>query len=188
MTSREMKFNNFACRYAEELKVAFTKTIYDVVFNEQLFAAFDKIRRCRGTVWLIGNGGSAALASHMATDLQLGGVRAMALTDVAAITTIGNDERFQDVFTSQLARLAKKGDVLIAISGSGTSPNIVEATHWACDNGLDVIGMAGFKGGTMKTHTLLHVKADEMGIAQDLEQILLHIISYYLISLVRGES
>src|ERR1700722_2408633 len=98
-----------------------------------------RARGTRATVWLVGDGGAASLAAHMATDLQLAGVRALPLTDVAAITTIGNDQSFAQTFSAQLERVAEGGDILIAISTSGNSMNILNAIAYARTVGVRVI-------------------------------------------------
>lgn len=151
----------------------------------RLEEATDKIWNCGGTVWLIGNGGSAALASHMATDLQLAGVRALALTDVAAITTYANDISFGYSFRGQLNRLMGREDILIAISGSGNSGNILDACELAKERGVYVIGLSGFeRGGSLNDPGYcdlhLHAPAQQMGQVQDLQQVMLHIICYWL--------
>jgi D-sedoheptulose 7-phosphate isomerase len=173
-------FKIFAGLYLDALGKTFSK-----MEPEHLWKVLEVLKKCPGTIWLIGNGGSAALASHMATDLQLAGLRAISLTDVTAITTAANDHSYEFSFVSQLDALARGGDVLIAISGSGTSLNIVRATEWAMGNGLTVVGMSGFKGGKMQTHHLLHIPVDHIGQAQDAQQIMLHMLAYWLMEEVK---
>jgi len=144
-------------------------------------------------VYLIGNGGSATLASHMATDLQLGGVRAVSLTDVAAVTTYMNDDGASFCFRKQIKRLGREKDILIAISTSGNSPNMIEGIWEALSQGMLVIGMTGRDGGRMKTefegrfpgYISLHCATPPSTLAtpisQDLQQIVLHILTYALI-------
>jgi D-sedoheptulose 7-phosphate isomerase len=107
-------------------------------------------------VFIAGNGGSAATASHMATDLMFGsqlvdpGLRVIALTDnQAIITATGNDLEFDQIFTRQLTKLAQPGDVLIAISASGNSPNVLSCVVAAKAMNLTTIGFTGFDGGTL---------------------------------------
>src|SRR5438128_116604 len=102
-------------------------------------------------VYVIGNGGSAANASHLAQDLAKGTrhspqqkkrIKALSLTDnLPFVTAQGNDEGYESIFEQQLRTYAKPGDYLIAISGSGNSPNIIKAIEWANDNGLITIGV-----------------------------------------------
>ena len=113
------EFYEFANNYKQDLEAA----LKDLDL-ESLRKASQLIKNCKGLVWLAGNGGSAALASHMATDLQLAGVRAQALTDVAAITTYANDISYTDSITEQMKYLVRPGDLMILISTSGNSDNI----------------------------------------------------------------
>jgi len=142
------------------------------------------------TLFIIGNGGSAATASHMANDLQklasqgkAPAYRAIALTDnVPLITAWGNDEDYTAVFVRQLEALAHQGDVLIAITGSGNSPNIIRAMEWAKDEGLDTIALLGFDGGKARSiadHVLLFAE-DHYGRIEDAHMILEHMIANYL--------
>ncbi|MDE1766601.1 MAG: SIS domain-containing protein [Thaumarchaeota archaeon] len=179
-------FKEFASDYMRDLARAISKVDLDKVKE-----AIDLISNCRGTIWLIGNGGSAALASHMATDLQLVGKRAIALTDVAAITTYANDFHFGRVFQKQLELLARNGDLIIAISGSGTSSNIVQAIkRMYCHiskYGVPVIAVTGntcksVPGGVAGFHSAIHINipTNHMGVSQDGHQVVLHMICYYL--------
>jgi len=181
-------FNEFAFDYMENLQYGL-----DHMNLEEVAKAVKLIQQCKGTVWLIGNGGSAALASHMATDLQLAGIRAISLTDVASITTIGNDQSYFDTFSLQLKRLARPGDLLVAITGSGKSRNILRALSVARDSGMLSILLTGFDGGN--AGDMFHERWNEhvrfkgvhinmpvkhMGVSQDGHQIILHMICYYL--------
>lgn len=171
------KFAGFFVKYWYDLAEAATKLQVD-----EIYKAAEMIRDCKGTVWLIGNGGSATLASHMATDLQLANIKAIALTDVAAITTYANDVNFMSCFTFQFAKLFQEEDILIAISGSGKSPNVVQAAYYAMTANISVIAVTGFDGGTLKENCSLHLScpAQHMGVSQDLHQVVLHMICYYL--------
>ena len=101
-----------------------------------------------GKMMFIGNGGSAAIASHMAIDFtKNGGMPALCFNDGAALTCLGNDFGYEEVFAGQLRAHARKGDVLFAISSSGSSENILRAVAVARDRGCAVITMTGFKPG-----------------------------------------
>lgn len=96
-------------------------------------------------VMFVGNGGSAAIASHMATDFtKNGGIRAMSFNDASALTCLGNDYGYEDVFWRQIEMHGLAGDVLIAISSSGSSPNILKAAEKARQLGCLVVTMTGF--------------------------------------------
>lgn len=139
-------------------------------------------------VFVIGNGGSAANASHLAQDLAKGTrrgpeqtrrLKALSLTDnTPFLTAQGNDEGYDSIFEQQLRTFAKKGDYVIAISGSGNSPNIVKAIDWANSNGLISIGVTGYDGGELMkmAHHKLHVPLNEMCTAESIHSIIFHYV------------
>jgi D-sedoheptulose 7-phosphate isomerase len=144
----------------------------------------------RKTVFSCGNGGSAAISNHLQCD-HLKGVqtdtpikpRVISLSStIETITAIANDISYDDVFLYQLQTMADNGDVLITISSSGDSENVVKAVEWALDNGLYVIALTGFTGGrTAKlAHVNLHVDGDNYGIIEDVHQSLMHILAQYI--------
>lgn len=115
--------------------------------------------RDRGaTIYVAGNGGSAATAAHLVNDLGKATkrsrrvpMRVMCLSDnVSWLTALANDEGYERVFTGQLENFARPGDVLIVISASGNSPNLVDAVEYAREHGLGTIGLLGFDGGVLK--------------------------------------
>jgi D-sedoheptulose 7-phosphate isomerase len=141
-------------------------------------------------VFLCGNGGSGSNASHFCEDLGKGTLRredfdndkkkrlkVLSLTDnTPYILAWGNDEGFERVFVEQLKNLASTGDLLIAISGSGNSPNVLRAVEWANRNGLSTFGCTGFSGGKLRTlaqHNL-HVALDDMGIVESIHLTAFH--------------
>ena len=152
-------------------------------------AIFDCYERGR-TVFLCGNGGSGSNASHFCEDLGKGTLRredfdddrkrrlrVLSLTDnTPYILAWGNDEGFERVFVEQLKNLANPGDLLIAISGSGNSPNVLRAVEWANRNGLRTFGCTGFGGGKLRTLAQhgLHVALDDMGIVETVHLAAFH--------------
>ncbi len=99
-----------------------------------------------GSVYIIGNGGSAGIASHMATDAcKLGQLRALALNDPTMLTATANDLGVDQLFSLPLQRLARAGDLVISISSSGSSPNIVRALETARDLGLEAVTLSGLR-------------------------------------------
>ena len=129
------------------------------------------------SVYVFGNGGSAALASHCACDLGKGTVtngnrrfRILALTDnVPLMTAWANDACYDDVFAEQLTPFIDKGDIALAISGSGNSPNVLKALHVAREAGAFTIGLTGFQGGKMKPlcDLCVIVPSDNMQVIED---------------------
>jgi len=141
-------------------------------------------------IFVIGNGGSGSNASHFCEDIGKGTlrredfdndkkkrVRILSLTDnTPYILAWGNDEGFERVFVEQLKNLASPGDLLIAISGSGNSPNILRAVEWAKRHDLKTFGCTGFSGGKLRTlaHHNLHVPLDDMGIVESIHLTAFH--------------
>jgi D-sedoheptulose 7-phosphate isomerase len=146
----------------------------------------------RRTVFLFGNGGSAALASHFACDLGKGTVmngserfRVMALTDnIPVMTAWANDLSYEDIFAEQIRSFIRPRDVAIAISGSGNSPNVLKALHVAREAGAYNIGLTGYAGGKMKAlcDLCMVVPADNMQVIEDLHLS----ISHCLFSILRN--
>lgn len=154
--------------------------------------------RERGSrIFFIGNGGSAATASHFANDVAIGSgdyerpFRAQSLTDnVAILTAIGNDFGYDEVFARQLRVLAEPDDVLVAISASGNSPNLVKAIEYAREAGLRTVALTAFDGGRIRVMADqgVHVPTDlgEYGPAEDAHMVLDHLLGAFLIRLVRS--
>ena len=143
-------------------------------------------------IFFIGNGGSAATASHFANDISIGTrvshtdkpFKAMSLTDnMAVITAVGNDDGYEHIFTKQLQNFAKTGDVLVAISASGNSPNIIHTVEYAKTKGLKVIGLTGFDGGKLRelSDIRIHVQTrkGEYGPVEDVHMFVDHLIGTY---------
>jgi phosphoheptose isomerase len=142
------------------------------------------------TLFSCGNGGSCAIANHLNCDFLKGvqqgtGLRPRVVSlssNTETITAIANDISFDEVFALQLRSLGRPGDVLIAITSSGNSPNILEALTWARENGLRTIAMTGFDGGAARTlaEIPLHVAAENYGVVEDVHQSLMHLLAQYL--------
>jgi D-sedoheptulose 7-phosphate isomerase len=151
------------------------------------------------TIYIIGNGGSAANASHFAQDLAKGiffekpvtkTMKAISLTDnIAHITAIANDTGYQNIFSAQLNTYAQDSDVLICISGSGNSENIVEAVKAAKQKNMFVIGVTGFDGGQLKTmaNFSVHVPLHEMCTVESIHSIIFHLIVLELRERLAGQ-
>jgi phosphoheptose isomerase len=141
-------------------------------------------------VYSIGNGGSAAIADHLCCDWTKGThshghptIDTMSMTaNVALYSAIANDFGFEQVFSTQIEMLGKAGDVLVAISSSGNSPNIVAAIEAAHAIGMHTIGLSGFAGGKLKdvAHVALYVDTNNYGIVEDAHQALMHILAQYI--------
>lgn len=161
---------------------------------EALQAAFAK----GNTLYLMANGGSAAAASHLVNDLVAGGfmegqppMRAVCLSDnTETVTALANDAGYENVFVRQLQVHLKPGDVVLAMSVSGSSENVIRAVDYANKNGAVTIGFCGFEGGPLskKAKIALHAVTtkDEYGPVEDVFAIMVHIIGTYL-TMARGK-
>jgi D-sedoheptulose 7-phosphate isomerase len=141
-------------------------------------------------IFVIGNGGSGSNASHFCEDIGKGTLRRqdfdrddkkrfriISLTDnTPYILAWGNDEGFERVFLEQLKNLASPGDLLIAISGSGNSPNVLRAVEWANRHGMTTFGCTGFGGGKLRTlaQRSFHVPLEDMGIVESIHLTAFH--------------
>ena len=159
---------------------------------DELNDAANAITDCRkrgGTIYTIGNGGSAATASHMVVDFGKGAnekpdpagnyFRVECLADnVPAVTAVANDISYDDVFAYQLERKLRPGDLLIAISGSGNSRNIIKAVELAKSKGVAVLGMTGYSGGKLAAMSdfRMHCAVDDMQIAEDVHMMFDHML------------
>jgi phosphoheptose isomerase len=174
--------------YADETLRA-ANSIEPAAFDRAAEILLEAYTRGAG-VFSCGNGGSAAIANHLqcdhvkgvrtATDLS---PRVMSLsTNVELLTAIANDIGYEDVFTYQLQSQSRPDDVLIAVSSSGRSPNIVRALTWARDHGLRTIALTGFGGGDAKevAEVAIHVDATNYGIVEDLHQAIMHSLAQYI--------
>ncbi|MGD0074503.1 MAG: SIS domain-containing protein [Candidatus Binataceae bacterium] len=143
-----------------------------------------------GVIYACGNGGSAAIANHLLCDFQKGiqtdtsaKPRVVSLSaPVELITAIGNDIGFEDIFVYQLRTMARPGDVVMTISSSGDSENIVRAAKWAKADGVPTIALVGFAGGRSGSmaDVTIHVAAENYGTVEDVHQSIMHLFAQYL--------
>ena len=141
-------------------------------------------------IFVVGNGGSASTASHLACDLGKGTsvagkprFRVISLTDnVATMTAWSNDVAYEDVFVEQLKNLVNAGDVVIGISASGNSENVIRAMQHAADIGCNTIGWSGFGGGKLATICDVNVVVDshQYGPVEDVHLILNHVLHAWI--------
>lgn len=185
-----MEIKKFTRSYIEKLTQILNQINLEVI--EQIINTLEETIN-KNKIFIIGNGGSAATASHMANDLGVGLKRReiisfniSSLTDnTPAITAIANDIGYENIFYSQLKNVIKENDVLIAISCSGNSENIIKAVKYAKEENAKIIGITGFDGGELKKLSDINFHIDtqkaQYGIVEDAHMILDHIIySYYI--------
>jgi D-sedoheptulose 7-phosphate isomerase len=182
------QFHSFAADYQQRLKAAIDQLPPEGL--EDLAQSLMKCWREGKQVFIFGNGGSAGNAIHLANDFlygisrQLGhALKVHALpANSAVITCLANDEGYDGIFFRQLAVLAQPGDIAIALSGSGNSPNIVQALKWCKENQVKSFAILGFEGGASKdlADTPIHVHVKDMQISEDLQLIVGHMMMQWL--------
>jgi D-sedoheptulose 7-phosphate isomerase len=185
----------FAKKYFKYLsKVLQSISVTEIeVFIKSLLEA----RKTGASIFFAGNGGSAATASHFANDIAIGTndynipFKAISLSDNNTIlTALGNDFGYDEVFSRQIQVLGKKGDLIVCISASGNSPNLIKAFSSAKSIGIKTIAITAFDGGKMKklADEGIHVPTEqkEYGPAEDAHMVLDHLVSGYLMRYIKN--
>ena len=179
--------------YVEKLKNLLDDI--DVQSISNIIELLEDTQKNGGVIYVIGNGGSAATASHIANDLNIGlkrrGIRkfnVVSLTDNCSVgTAISNDIGFENLFYMQLEDVVNEKDLLISISCSGNSPNIIKAVEYAKEKGTKIVGCTGFGKSKLRDLSDVNFHIDtpkgEYGLVEDMHMILDHIIYSYYISL-----
>ncbi len=179
-------------QYLDEYSKSIAIALKEVDWT-QLEITANAIKKARGyglRIFSAGNGGSAAISQHLECDLKKGcyfkdrsSIEVVSLTNnMSLITAIANDVSYEEIFSSQLEMAnVKEGEILILISSSGNSPNILRACEWANANGMITIGMTGFDGGELyKTAQVrLHIPFRNYGVVEDCHQALMHCLSQF---------
>ncbi|MBS1486945.1 MAG: SIS domain-containing protein [Bacteroidetes bacterium] len=163
---------------------------------EKVIEAFMKAYHAGSTIYIFGNGGSAASATHATGDLVKGAsfglekrFRVMSLVDnLPALMAIANDISYDDIFVEQLKNFIKPGDVVVGISGSGNSANVVKAMQYAKDQGVQTIAFCGYTGGKIKAlaDISIHSVAMDMEVAEDIHMIVFNVIKKEVMRRLRG--
>ena len=169
--------------YLDRLKATLDRISREEI-NDFLNLLVDALEAGR-TVFTLGNGGSAATASHMAVDFNKGlsygkarRFRFICLSDnLPTLTAYANDVSYEDVFVEPLRNFLEPGDLVIAISGSGNSRNVVKAVEYANEHGAVTVGLTGYDGGTLRKTARhgVHVPIRDMQVTEDLHMVLDHL-------------
>ena len=159
----------------------------------RIIKTFKQARDADKRIYAIGNGGSASTASHFVNDMGKGAsvgrekrFKCVPLTDnVEWMTALSNDLSYDEVYVEQLKNHAEAGDVLLAISGSGNSENVLRAVAYANSVGCHTVGFTGFGGGKLKdlANESIVIDSDHMGRVEDLHLILQHMICYWFMDM-----
>lgn len=191
MTAKE-GLSGFTARYLAEARTALDEPMIQAAVA-RIVPEFLRARREGRMIFFLGNGGSASTASHFVVDIAKGTMghhphggrrfRCLALNDnVPTITAWANDFDYHEGFVEQLRTLGEKGDVLVAISGSGNSPNVLKAVEYARANGMFTVGLTGIGGGKLKSmvDVAVVVPSDSMQHTEDVHLSLCHLLTAYL--------
>jgi D-sedoheptulose 7-phosphate isomerase len=190
-----------APQYIERLQAELSRVDHREVehLSELIYAAWEQGK----FVFIFGNGGSGTTASHFAEDLGKSSLRecdlkdeskkrlkVLSLTDnVGWILAVGNDVGYDQIFVQQLMNYGGPGDVCLAISGSGNSPNVLAAVDWANRHGLKTFGLTGFSGGKLKQmqQAGMHVPLNDMGMVESIHLCLFHWALNDVFARINGE-
>jgi len=190
-----MNIQSFAQDYLEKLTDSLKELSLDDIAEvaETIYQGY--LNGCQ--VFIMGNGGSASTASHFACDLGKGTIvlgkprfRVISLNDnVALMTALSNDFGYENIFVEQLTNLLNPGDIVIAITASGNSENILRAVEYAKSKGAITIGFIGFGGGKLRSMADLSIviSSRNYGRVEDVHLILEHLICQYLERKLNGE-
>ena len=183
--------NTFPAAYKADVLTAIESV--DLVKVGEAIEIFRRARDGNRQIFVCGNGGSAATSSHFVCDMVKGAsfgrsnrFRIMALTDsLPTITAYSNDVSYECIFAEQLKNFAHSGDVVMAISGSGNSPNVLRAVEYANSIGCTTIGLTGRDGGKLAPMVQLNIHAanPHMGRIEDVHMIVTHMIGYYFMEM-----
>ena len=188
----EDNFRQSALNYLERLNSSFTDGIFELI--EELAIDLEKAWKKRSNVFICGNGGSAANALHMANDLHYGigacgkgpkmhGLRVEALSaNVGIVTCLANDTGYENIFANQIRVKGNRDDILIVLSGSGNSENVINAIRAAKKKNMRTYAIVAFDGGLCKDicEDVIHVEVDDMQVAEDSQLIIGHICMQWL--------
>ena len=166
---------------------------FDKAPLEDIARVLMDVAKADGTLWVAGNGGSAAISDHTVCDATklpyTQGKPILRSVSLASngpmLTALGNDFSYEEVFSKQLAYYLEEGDALLVISSSGNSPNVVAACEYAKERGAPTIAFVGFKGGRLSelADHVVHVPVDNYGIAEDTHQSVMHVLTQYVTAL-----
>lgn len=172
------------------------QNILENVDTENLEKAFSLLRQAQSAnkrIYVAGNGGSSAIADHLCCDWTKGTQAPNTTTlrthsmssNTALFTAIANDYGYEETFATQVEMFMEKGDVLVLISSSGNSPNIVKAAQACREKGVQTIAFTGFSGGKVREFidVNIHVKIENYGLVEDSHQVLMHCFAQFLAQL-----
>jgi D-sedoheptulose 7-phosphate isomerase len=191
MNSFKEHFSNYFRKVSETLDKIDINAVSKLI--DRIYECYEK----ENTVYIFGNGGSAATASHVAGDFMKGisyglekRFRVVCLNDsIPSLTAISNDLTYDEVFYEQLKTFLRKDDIVIGISGSGNSVNVIKALNYARELGSTVVGFCGYNGGNLKelADILILAPVSDMEITEDIHIIIFHAIKQAINRKLKGD-
>jgi phosphoheptose isomerase len=185
--NKDYSLHEFLLSYSSNLNQALDSLEQENL--DKVFEALAKSILSQKTIFTCGNGGSSSIAEHLVCDFIKGAStdskidpKVIPLLTTPVITAVANDISYEDIFSFQLEKYASSKDVLISVSSSGNSPNIVKAIETAKEMEMLTISFVGFDGGKAKevSEFSLHIKSNNYGICEDAHHVLMHIFAQYL--------
>ena len=185
---RNIKLTEFFAGYMDEIQKGFESI--DLTKLEKVVNVLDSAIRRNATIYTCGNGGSSSIAEHFVCDFLKGvstGTSIQPLihslsSNTPTITAVANDTAFENIFSFQLERYGKDGDILLCVSSSGNSPNILKALSMAKSKNIETISFVGFSGGGAKdiSDNCIHIPIKNYGIVEDIHHSLMHLLAQYI--------
>ncbi|MDB9998548.1 SIS domain-containing protein [Alphaproteobacteria bacterium] len=179
---------DFIAGYMEEIQKGFDSI--DVAKLEKVVNVLDSTIRRKGTIYTCGNGGSSSIAEHFVCDFLKGASTGSSIqpiihslcSNTSTIMAVANDISYDEIFSFQLERYGKDGDVLLCVSSSGNSKNILKALSMAKSKNIKTISFVGFSGGDAKdiSDNCIHIPIKNYGIVEDIHHSLMHLLAQYI--------
>ena len=183
-----INLTNFLTGYSEEIQTGFESI--DISILEQVVNLLDTSIKNYKTIFTCGNGGSSAISEHFVCDFLKGASTGTSIqpiihslsSNIPTLTAVANDISYDDVFSFQLEKYGKEGDVLLCISSSGNSPNIIKAIQMAKSKDIKTVAFVGFDGGEAKdlSDHSIHIPLKNYGVVEDLHHSLMHLLAQYI--------
>ncbi len=185
---KSVELSEFLSQYMQQIQAGFQAI--DISSLRKVVSVLDSAIKRRATIYTCGNGGSSSIAEHFVCDFLKGtstGTSVQPLvhsltSNTPTIMAVANDIRYEEIFSFQLDKYGKSGDVLLCVSSSGNSPNIIRALSTANAKNIESISFVGFSGGDAiaLSDTCIHIPINNYGVVEDVHHSLMHMLSQYI--------
>ena len=186
--TKSTDLNHFLSGYTKEIQKGFESI--DVANLEKIVNVLESAIKRNSTIFTCGNGGSSSIAEHFVCDFLKGASTGTSIqpiihslsSNTPTITAVANDISYDDIFSFQLEKYGKDGDILLCVSSSGNSPNIIKAISMAKSKNIESIAFVGFVGGDAKniSDNCIHIPNENYGIVEDVHHSLMHMLAQYI--------